>query len=149
MNSIRFRRPVPANPLTNMIDEFFNKGLNELAKSDLSLTRPSVNIIEKDDAFVIDLAAPGLDKKDFQIKVDKDQLNIKVVQTAEADASTENEPVFRRREFNYSTFNRSFHLPKTVDASSIDATYINGVLSVTLNKKEEAKEKEPITVEIK
>lgn len=149
MNSIKFKRPVPTNPLVNFIDDFFHKGMNELAHSDLSLSRPGVNILEHDDNFIIELAAPGLHKEDFDIKVNKDQLVVKVVQEAPSEENEKKGPKYRRREFNYNSFSRSFHLPQTVDKSAIDATYTNGILSIALNKKEEAKEKGPITVAIK
>jgi len=147
MNRIRFNRPFPVSPLATVLDEFFTKGVNELAKSDFSLTKPQVNIIEGDASFSLELAAPGLKKEDFEIKLDKDQLMIKVVQKAEKE--TENEgPNFRRREFNYSSFKRSFHLPDTIDTSGIDASYLDGILTIKLAKKEEAKEKEPRTIAI-
>ncbi len=149
MNSIKFKRPVPTNPLVNFIDDFFHKGMNELSQSDLSKSRPGVNILEHDDNFIIELAAPGLKKEDFDIKLDKDQLIVKVVQEETSEEVEKNEPKYRRREFNYTSFSRSFHLPQTIDRSAIDATYTNGILSIALNKKEEAKEKGPISVAIK
>lgn len=150
MNFIRFNRPVPFNPIANAIDEFFNKGLNELAKADFSFTKPGVNILEEDEGYVIELAAPGLKKEDFEIRVDKDQLIIKVTNEKESekeDAVEENSN-YRRREFNYSSFTRSFHLPETINTESIDAAYESGLLKITLSKKEEAKEKEPRTIAI-
>jgi len=148
MNFIRFNRPVPTNPLATAIDDFFNKGLNELAKSDFSLSRPGVNILEEDEAFVVELAAPGLEKSDFDIKVDKDQLIVKVTKSTKEEETKADEPKYRRREFNYSSFSRSFHLPETINTESIDAAYENGVLKITLTKKEEAKEKEPRSIVI-
>ena len=150
MNFIRFNRPVQANPLTSALDEFFQKGISELANSNFSFIRPSVNIIEEDDAFQVQLAAPGLKKEDFNIKVDKDQLIVSVTPQKEEteEAETKDETNYRRREFNYQAFTRSFHLPETIDTDSIGATYIDGVLSIALNKKEEAKEKEPRMIAI-
>ena len=150
MNFIRFNRPVQANPLTSALDEFFQKGISELANSNFSFNRPSVNIIEEDDAFQVQLAAPGLKKEDFNIKVDKDQLIVSVTPQKEEteEAETKDETNYRRREFNYQAFTRSFHLPETIDTDSIGATYIDGVLSIALNKKEEAKEKEPRMIAI-
>jgi len=149
MNFVRFNRPVPTNPFASAIDDFLNKGLNELAKSDFSLSRPGVNILEEDDSFIVELAAPGLEKSDFNIKVDKDQLVVKVTRKTEEDATDKEESTkYRRREFNYSSFSRSFHLPDTIDTSTIDAVYESGVLKISLAKKEEAKEKEPRTIAI-
>lgn len=154
MNFIRFNRPVPANPLTSALDEFFQKGISELAGNNFSFNRPSVNIIEEDDAFQVELAAPGLKKEDFEIKVDKDQLVVKVSQKKEAEEKTEGAEAkeggskYRRREFNYNAFTRSFHLPETINSDEIDAAYTDGVLRITLSKKEEAKEKEPRMIAI-
>ena len=149
MNFIRFNRPVQANPLTSAIDEFFQKGFSELANSNFSFNRPSVNIIEEDDAFQVQLAAPGLKKEDFNIKVDKDQLIVAVVPPAKEETEEKkDEKNYRRREFNFNGFTRSFHLPETINTDAIEATYIDGVLTIALNKKEEAKEKEPRMIAI-
>ncbi len=147
MNYRRFKKPVAVNPFVSVLDEFFTKGMNELVKSDFSLSRPSVNILEKDDAFSVELAAPGLSKEDFDIKVDKDQLIVKVSNESESE-ETENDAKYRRREFNYTSFTRSFHLPETINTEDINATYENGVLKISLVKKEEAKEKEPRKIAI-
>jgi len=148
MNFIRFNRPVTANPLTSALDEFFQKGINELANNTFSFNRPSVNIIEEDDAFEVQLAAPGLKKEDFEIKVDKDQLIVRVAHEEKKEEAEEDKTNFRRREFNYNAFSRSFHLPETINSDEINASYIDGVLKITLNKKEEAKEKEPRLIAI-
>ncbi len=151
MNFIRFNRPVAANPLTSALDEFFQKGINELANNTFSFNRPSVNIIEEDDAFEVHLAAPGLKKEDFKIKVDKDQLIVSVSPAEDKEGETKSEDTkthFRRREFNYQAFTRSFHLPETINTDEIGASYTDGVLKITLSKKEEAKEKEPRMIAI-
>ena len=148
MNLIRFNRPVPANPLATVLDEFFQKGMNELKNTNFSYNRPSVNILEEDEAFEVHLAAPGLSKEAFEIKVEKDQLIVKVTQKSEGEENKEDGSKYRRREFDYNSFSRSFHLPETINADEINATYQDGVLKITLNKKEEAKEKEPRLITI-
>lgn len=149
MHFRRFNRPVPANPLATVLDEFFTKGLNELSGHNFSFNKPSVNIIEEDEAFEVKLAAPGLKKEDFEIKIDKDQLLVKVSQEEVKDEGSEEAgPTYRRREFDYGSFSRSFHLPETIDTEAIKATYTDGVLTITLNKKEEAKPKEPRQIAI-
>jgi len=100
----------------------------------------------------VHLAAPGLQKEDFEIKVEKDQLIVKVTKenkVNDEDNCKENDELkFRRREFNYNSFKKSFHLPKTIDSEAIGAAYEDGILKITLNKKEEAKEKAPRTITI-
>ncbi len=150
--NIRFNRPIPANPISSILDDFFQKGINELTDSHFSFNRPSVNILEQKDGFEVHLAAPGLQKEDFEIKVEKDQLIVKVTKennSEDVDNNDENNELkFRRREFNYNSFTKSFHLPKTIDSEAIGAAYADGILKITLNKKEEAKEKAPRTITI-
>ena len=155
MNFIRFNRPVPSNPLASVLDDFFSKGLSELSEisgQNFSPNRPSVNIIETDEAFEVKLAAPGLKKEDFQIKIDKDQLLVKVSQEEATNETEEKKeeagPKYRRREFDFGSFSRSFHLPETIDTEVIKAAYTDGVLTITLNKKEEAKPQEPRLIAI-
>ena len=105
---------------------------------------PKVNVMESKDDFRLDLAVPGLDRSDITINVEKGVLQISAKKEFEAQ---ENETV-RRREFGSYSFNRSFKLNDKIKAEAIAATFKNGVLSVTLPKKEEAKEKAPRKIEI-
>lgn len=98
-------------------------------------TQPAVNIVETPQGYRIELAAPGLDKSDFQIKVESGLLTI----SAQKEAQTiENGAQYRRREFAFSSFERSFRLPETIDAQTITARFSNGILLLDLNKKAEA-----------
>jgi HSP20 family protein len=106
---------------------------------------PSVNVVEHKDGFRIELAAPGLVKEDFKVNLEKDLLTISVKKEANTEEETD---TYRRREFNYSSFERSFRLPETVDAEKIDAKYDNGVLLIALPKKEAAIEKPAREIEI-
>ncbi len=95
---------------------------------------PAVNIKEENDKFVLEMAAPGMKKDDFKINLDNYQLTI----SAETkDEKKEKEDSYTRREFVYSSFSRSFTLPKSVDIEKIKADYKNGVLNIVLPKKEE------------
>ncbi len=131
------------NPLT-----VFDRMMNEMMSNFFSGTNgtvAAVNIIEAPDHFRIELAAPGLKKNDFELKMDNGVLTISVNKEWKQEEGHE----YRRREFAYYNFERSFMLPDTVDADKIKATYKNGILTVTLPKKEEAKEKPPRKIEIK
>lgn len=97
--------------------------------------RPAVNVLEKDDAFVIELAAPGLNKADFNIKVENDVLTI----AAKKEVTPKEGEKYTRKEFNYTQFTRTFQLPETVDTTQITAAFENGILTLNLAKKEEAK----------
>lgn len=100
---------------------------------------PAANIVEEADRFRIDLAVPGLDKSAFKIELDEGVLYISADQPHE---ETEGE-VVRRREFGSYAFKRSFRLGKAIDTTAIEAAYERGILSITLPKREEAKEKPP------
>jgi len=93
---------------------------------------PPVNIIEAEKEFVVEMAAPGMDKKDFVIAVENGVLNISAEHKVEHE---EKEKDFTRREFNYQTFTRSFTLPENVSDEKIVANYDNGILKLQLGKK--------------
>jgi HSP20 family protein len=101
-------------------------------------TLPKVNILETNEAFKVEMAAPGMKKEDFQVELDNDTLTIQSEFSAE---NTDENAAFTRREFSYQSFKRSFYLPNTVEAEKIKARYNDGVLSLEIPKKEEAKRK--------
>ena len=142
MNLISFfptvnKKPVTANSaLENAFQEFFNADFPVSFRGGHLATSPAVNIAETADAYRIEVAAPGLDKGDFKVKVEGDLLSI----TAKREVKEEvNRGNYTRREFNYVSFQRNFHLPEQVDSNNIKANYENGILHVTLEKKQEAK----------
>jgi HSP20 family protein len=127
MNLVKRQKPV----FTSLIDDLF---LNQ-DWSQINTTVPAANIIEADDHFNIELAAPGKKKSDFKIELDEGVLTI----SSEIETkSTEKEGSFTRKEFGYSAFKRSFNIPDTVVADKISAKYKEGILTVSLPKKEEA-----------
>ncbi len=107
---------------------------------------PAVNIKENDDSFQIDLAAPGLEKKDFNIHLDNNLLTI----SAEKEFKNEEKKgdKYMRREFSYSSFSRSFTLPDTVESDKIKASHKDGVLQISIPKNEDAKKKAPKEIKI-
>ncbi|MHA7057846.1 Hsp20/alpha crystallin family protein [Aquimarina sp. M1] len=111
----------------------------------LGFSTPAVNVKENDNNFVIELAAPGLVKEDFNIELDNDVL---IISSEAKNETTEEKDSYTRKEFSYSTFKRSFTLPDTVNSGDIQASYDNGILSVTLPKKEEAKVQPKRLIEI-
>ncbi len=94
---------------------------------------PAVNIIENDKDFKIEMAAPGLEKKDFKIEIDKGYLTISAEKETEKKEEKEN---YKRREFSYNAFCRSFQLPDNTVSDKIDAKYEDGVLKLAIPKKE-------------
>ncbi|MGE5381904.1 MAG: Hsp20/alpha crystallin family protein [Omnitrophica WOR_2 bacterium] len=130
----------------SIVDEFFGRDyMPDLFEFETGVNLPSVNIIEGKDDYRIEVAAPGLEKKDFSISLENNVLTI----TSEKEENKEEEKErYMRREFHYSSFKRSFSLPQSVDASNIKANHNNGVLIITIPKREEAKVKPPKQIDI-
>ncbi len=125
-------------PLT--LSDFLNEDFfPTFARSSTSL--PAVNIREDEKAFYLELAVPGMDKKNLKIEVKDDVLTISAEQKEEKQEDLEG---YRRREFSYSSFCRSFYLPEDVSGERIGATYRDGILNVEIPKLEEEKKKEKI-----
>jgi len=101
------------------------------------VSMPSVNIVENKDNYEVSLAAPGMKKDDFKIDIDANTLTISA---EKEEKKVENEERYTRKEFNYTSFSRSFSLPDWVNKDRIDASYENGLLKLTLPKTEEAKQ---------
>lgn len=118
------------------VDRFFDSDLFDLGARFNNL--PSVNIEEKEKEFKVELAAPGFAKKDFSINLQNDVLTISAEKKEEKEQS---EKEFKRREFNYSSFQRSFALPETVNEDQINAEYKDGILKLTLPKREGTEKK--------
>lgn len=108
---------------------------------------PAVNIKETETNFAIELAAPGKTKEDFNIEIDHNVLTISSEEKTEKEEK-DNQGKYTRKEFSYSSFRRAFTLPESVNADSINASYENGVLHVTLPKREEALPKPKRLIEI-
>lgn len=133
------------SPSSPILDRFFTRDLFDWAGWSQDTTNPSVNIVETDDAFQVEMAAPGMKKENFHLELDNDTLTIQAEVTKTDNEKTEN---FTRREFNYQSFKRSFYLPNTVEADQIKAVYKDGILGLTIPKKEEAKRKPVKTIKI-
>ena len=99
---------------------------------------PAVNIREDEKKFMLDLAVPGIDKKDLKIDVEEDILTISSETKNESEEKTDG---YRRKEFSYSSFCRSFQIPENVNKDKIEASYKDGILTVSLPKAEEEKNK--------
>jgi HSP20 family protein len=124
-------------------DVFGNENGNNFVNS---LNKPAVNIQENDSEFGIELVAPGFKKEDFNIKIEEEKLTI----SAETeDKKNDSETNYSLREFKHRSFTRTFTLPENkINEDEIKANYVNGILLVSLPKKEEAKPKAPKKIEI-
>lgn len=135
--------------MTNLFDDLFSRdmwnwGLDNYSTTSTSL--PAVNIRENAENFLVEMAAPGMNKEDFKVELDGNTLTI----TSERSDRQEKEGErYSRREFSYQSFQRSFTLPKdVVDIDQIQAKYENGLLNLVIPKKEEAKQKPPRMIQI-
>jgi HSP20 family protein len=141
----------PSTGFPTVFNSFFGDDFPSLFNLDfpsfgrISRNLPAVNIRERRDDFVIDVAVPGMTKENFDITIDNNVLQI----SAEANYKrSEEEESYTRREFQQTSFSRYFTLPDSVDPDKIDAKYTDGVLCITLPKKEEAKAKPPKQIRI-
>lgn len=138
---------VKRNPVfPNIFDDL----LNDLAingSGNHKTINPAVNIIENKNNYLLFMAAPGLEKKDFNIDIHENVLTISVKKESNKEEKNENQSLLK--EYNYSTFERSFNLPKdTVDTENISASYKNGELLVEIPKVELIEPK-PKLIEVK
>ena len=145
MSLVRF-----SNQMPSLFDRFWENELFDWANrnySNTNTTLPAVNIKEDKDGFEVEMSAPGFEKSDFKIELNNSLLTISSEKKIENE--TKEGQQFTRREFSYQSFSRSFNLPETVEGEKIEAKYENGILRLSIPKKEEAKPKPVKQIEIK
>jgi HSP20 family protein len=145
MTLVKFnQKPFPSS-FNNLVDDFFagfpvsyKNGYDTQWKQAVP-----VNITEKENSYAIEVVAPGFEKSDFKIALEQQLLTISAEKKTEVKEEAENKTQSKekqiRREYSYRSFKRSFTLDDKTDASNIEATYVNGVLTLNLPKKEEVK----------
>ena len=124
---------------SNLFDDDFFPVLSQRNTS-----MPAVNIKEDEKNFILDLAVPGIDKKDLKIEINEDVITVSSESKDEKEVNSDD---YKRREFSYSSFCRSFYLPENVNKDKIEANYKDGILSVFLPK--DVEEKNKITKQVK
>jgi HSP20 family protein len=138
------------NSFPLLFDDFFNRDLfnwNNSNFSNTNTTIPAVNIKETGENYVVQVAAPGMTKKDFKIELDGNSLTISSEKSNQQEEQDDEK--YFRREFSYQSFQRTFTLQKdVVDIDKIEAKYENGILHLLIPKKEEAKQKPPRVIHI-
>ncbi|TAN15296.1 MAG: Hsp20/alpha crystallin family protein [Chitinophagaceae bacterium] len=137
--------------LTGWWNDFFTRDSFDGGLPNFSSTRtslPACNIRETGDNYEVEMAAPGMSKDDFKVTLDGNLLSISSEKSEQSEDNDDDEK-YSRREFSYQAFQRTFQLPKeVVDADKIKARYENGILHLTIPKREEAKQKPPRLIEI-
>jgi len=125
--------------------DFFNWGLTNYSDTNTSI--PSVNIKETSDNYEVEVAAPGMTKKDFKVELDGNVLTISSEKTLKQEEDTDVR--YASREFSYQSFSRTFNLRKdVVDTEKIQAKYENGILHLLIPKMEHAKQKQPKLIQV-
>ena len=149
MTLVRFNNK-PSKSFNNLVDDFFTQMPSLFGDDSLNafsrVTAP-VNIRETENAFVLELVAPGWEKEDFSLNLEQHTLTISAERKKSADTE---QPAGKQilKEYAFGSFKRSFTIDEQIDATAIVAKYVNGVLTLNLPKKVEAKEAaEQITIQ--
>lgn len=144
MTNVKFSRKPFEGTFNTLVDDlmtelpvFFNNGFNQHNRKGFV----PVNVKELEKGYQIEVVAPGFEKTDFKISMDEQLLSISAEKKDDPDSHREKEDNEKniRQEYIYSSFKRSFTLDEKIDATKIDASYINGVLTLNLPKKETVK----------
>lgn len=124
--------------MPSIFDDFFKPWNEWFDNRNLTSTMniPAVNITEEKDRFLVTLAAPGLKKEDFNLNMDGNMLTISC---EKEDSQEEKDKKYTRKEYNFMSFSRTFTLPDEILKENIEAHYQDGILNITLPRKEQAK----------
>lgn len=126
--------------LPAIFDDFLTRDLFRPSFGTTGVSTPAVNIIETGDDFRLEMVAPGMKKENFNVELQNDILTVSYDHEDNRQGERRDWK-YRTHEYNYHSFTRSFSLPETVEAGSIQAKYEDGILKVTLPKRDEAKGK--------
>lgn len=149
--SLMLRRQDNLPEFSSIFDRFFNSDLFDWSTrnfSDTNTTLPAVNVVEDEEKYMVEMAAPGMKRDDFKVELHNNQLRISSERQNE-ESDEDRSRNYSRREFSYQSFMRSFSLPETVDPEKIEAKYDAGILKLILHKREEAKPKPAKLIKIK
>lgn len=133
MTLVRYNRPnknMMSRNFSDIMDEFFN----DVVRTNQDSFVPGIDISETDDQFLISAELPGMNKDDIEISLDNRRLSISGERKFQRE---EDGKKYHRVETRYGSFNRSFQLPDNVDEESIEASYENGLLNISIDKAED------------
>ncbi|MES2277063.1 MAG: Hsp20/alpha crystallin family protein [Bacteroidota bacterium] len=137
MTLVKFNNGHKQHAVNPWFSDVFDAIVNDSFINDKLQTKtPAVNIAETENEFHIELAAPGLKKEDFKISLDKNVLSVSVEKKTETTDETKK---YSKREYSYKSFVRSFTLPDSADYAKIEAQYTDGILTLSIAKREDAK----------
>jgi HSP20 family protein len=130
-----------------MFDDFFTRDLLHPTFGNTGVSTPAVNIIETADDFRMEMVAPGMRKEDFKVTLHDNTLTVSY-EHADNREGERKDWNYTLHEYNYHSFERSFTLPETVDVDKIQAKYQDGILNLTIPKREEARKKPSVQIKI-
>ena len=145
MNLVKRNNPNAAALFPSLLEELFRPDWMGGVQNGNTLNVPPVNIRETDTTYEVELSAPGKSKEDFNIELDE---NVLTISSEQKNESKTEDGRFTRKEFSYSSFRRAFTLPETVNEDEIRASYDNGILRISLPKREEALPKPKRSIDI-
>jgi HSP20 family protein len=146
MSLIRWRDPVDVMPsFQSLVDTFFGRDFPGSSFENYGSV-PAVNVKETENNFALEVAVPGMSKENFDVHVDN---NVMTISGKKEEKKEDKNDKWNRREFSYTSFERSFQLPDVADAEKIEAHYQDGILNITVPKKEMTKVKASKTISIK
>ena len=129
----------PVKHTQTWLPEMFNDLFNNNWMLNSHTTAPAVNVLENENSYMVEVAAPGMEKKDFKISLEDEQLVISMEKKENEKKDSSHD---LRREFNYASFKQAYVLPEDVVVDKVSAKMENGVLTIVLPKKEEAVERQ-------
>ncbi|MFN6946072.1 MAG: Hsp20/alpha crystallin family protein [Cytophagaceae bacterium] len=144
MSLIKWNNNNGGADFSRLLDSFFGSDVSDYL-GNYSGTVPAVNIMRNERDYKLEMALPGFTKNAISIKIDN---NVLIISGKKEDAKEPETGKYSRREFSYSSFQRSFHLPDTLDSDNIEAAYENGILQIRLPMKNKEKEKPGKTIHI-
>lgn len=141
---------MPVRRSQNWLPSIFNDFFGDNWMEKTNLTSPSINVIESDKEFKVEVAAPGMTKDDFNVRLDEDNNLVISMEKKNENKEEKKEGRYLRREFSYSKFQQTMILPDNVERDNISAQVEHGVLSISLPKlsEEEIKKAERV-IEVK
>ena len=125
------------NWMPSVFDDFFNTDFMPRANA----TAPAINVMETQDGYTVELAAPGLMKEDFQVNINEDGNLVIKMEKKNEQKQEDKKMHYLRREFNYTKFEQTLILPDDVEKAKIGAKVEHGVLTIDLPKTEQARTK--------
>lgn len=141
---------MPVRRSQNWLPSIFNDFFDNEWMVKANATAPAINVIETEKAYKIELAAPGMTKEDFNVRIDEENNLVISMEKKTENKEEKKDGRYLRREFSYSKFQQTMILPENVDKDHISAQVENGVLNIELPKLSEEEVKKPDrTIEVK